>query len=173
MTLEFLAALVAGVFGAGVGMILRWLAGARLPRWIVPVMAGVGMIGFTVYSEYNWYPRLQAGLPAGVVIAQPLSAQVALRPWTFVVPLINRAIVVDKRQSLRNPNAPDLVLTRVMFFGRWQTTTDIMSTFDCANNRRVDVTAGISFDDTGNLQGGEWVDLAADDPVLQSACHGG
>lgn len=173
MTLEFLASLVAGVFGAGIAMTLRWLSGGRLPRWLVPVLAGVGMIGFTVYSEYNWFRRLQAGLPQGVVIAQPIAASVALRPWAMVFPLYDRAIVVDTRQSLRNPASPDLVLTQVLFFGRWQGTTDIMTTFDCKGARRVDLTTGVSFTEAGQLQGGEWVALAPDDPVLKAACYGG
>lgn len=173
MTIEFLAAIVAAFFGAGIGLILRKLSGGRLPRWLMPVMAGLGMIGFSVYSEYGWYPRLQAGLPQGAVIAQTYDSPSPLRPWTYVFPLTDRALVVDTRRSLRNDAAPDLVMTQVFQFRRWQETRDIMVVFDCAVPRRVDVTANVRIDDDGNMSGGTWVPLDPNDPVLRTACDGG
>lgn len=173
MTLEFLATLVAGAFGAGVAMILRKLTGEALPRWLVPALAAAGMLGMSLWSEYSWYPRLQAGLPAGAKIAHVEETRAVWRPWTFAVPLVTSAVVVDTRRTLRNPQDPDLALTQVLFFARWQNTRDAMVTFDCANARRVDVTTGVRFTDSGELQGGTWVPLPADDPVLRTACDGG
>lgn len=173
MTLEFLAAIVAAFFGAGIGLILRWIFRDRLPRWIVPVFAGLGMIAMSIYNEYTWYPRLKAGMPEGVVIAQVHESRVPWRPWTFAVPLVNEVYLVDTRRSLRNPETPDLVLTQVFRFARWQNTREIMSVFDCANARRVDLTEGVQFDEAGEMTGGTWVALDPGDPILRVACDGG
>lgn len=173
MTIEFLAIIVAGAFGAGIGLMLRKVSGQRAPKWVVPALAGLGMLFMSIWSEYSWYPRLQAGIPQGVVLAQTNDGVSPLRPWTYVAPLVTSAILVDTRKSLRNDAAPDLVLTQVWRFARWQRNQEIMVMFDCAAARRVDVTANVTFTDTGDMSGGTWVPLDPGDPVLKAACHGG
>lgn len=173
MTFEFLAILIAGIAGAGIGLMLRKLTARRAPKWLVPALAGVGMLTASIWSEYSWFPRLQAGIPPGVVLAQTGKGTSPLRPWTYAVPLITEAWLVDTRKAMRNPGAPDLVLAPVWRFARWQKDREILVMFDCANARRVDLTEGVTFSDTGVLAGGTWVPLAADDPVLAAACHGG
>lgn len=173
MTIELLAVLVAAVAGGGVGLILRRLSGGRLPRWIVPALAAAGLLGMAVYSEYSWYPRLRAGLPEGVVVAQTVESRAPWRPWALVWPLTEGAILVDTRRTLHHPARPDLVITQVWRFARWQGAREIMVAFDCTGARRVDVTEGVRFSDAGELSGGAWVPLAPDDPVLRAACEGG
>ena len=173
MTFELLAILIAGIGGAGVGLFLRKLMRGAAPRWLVPAVAGLCMIAMSIWSEYNWYPRLQAGIPPGVVVAQTNATSSPLRPWTYAVPLVTSAWLVDTRRSLRNPGAPDLVLTQVWRFARWQGSQEIMVMFDCAGARRVDVTPDVTFSDTGEMAGGTWVPLNASDPVLQAACREG
>lgn len=173
MTFEFLAILIAGVGGAGIGLLLRRLSGHRLPKWLAPALAGLGMLGASVWSEYGWFPRLQAGIPEGVELARIGESSSPLRPWTYAFPLVTEAWLVDTRKALRNPQAPDLVLAPVWRFARWQKDQEILVMFDCAGARRVDVTEGVTFSDTGTLSGGTWVALDAGDPVLAAACHGG
>lgn len=48
-----LTAFVAAFAGAGVGLALRHLSGKRLPKGIIPVFAGLGMIASTVALEYG------------------------------------------------------------------------------------------------------------------------
>lgn len=172
MTVEILAILIAGVAGAGVGLILRKLM-RGLPNWLIPAMAGGFMICMSIWSEYSWFPRLQAGIPPGVVLAQTNDGASPFRPWTYVVPLVTSAFLVDTRKSMRNPAAPDLVLTQVWRFARWQGNQEIMVMFDCAGARRVDVTPNVTFTETGQMSGGTWVPLDPGDKILQAACHGG
>ena len=64
MLWQLVAAVFAGLGAAGVGLILRQLSGKRLPRWIVPALGGLGMIGYQVHYEYAWFDYKQAQLPA-------------------------------------------------------------------------------------------------------------
>lgn len=173
MTIEFLAILIAGVAGAGVGLFLKRVLRLALPGWMIPALAGLSMICMSIWSEYSWFPRLQAGIPPGVVLADTGATASPIRPWTYVVPLVTSALLVDTRKSMRNPAAPDLVLTQVWRFARWQGNQEIMVMFDCAGARRVDVTTSVTFSETGDMSGGSWVPLDPDDKVLQAACHGG
>jgi len=46
---HLIAAIVAGVAGAGIGLLLRSLTRKRLPKWIIPVCAGLGMLSYTIH----------------------------------------------------------------------------------------------------------------------------
>jgi hypothetical protein len=173
VTIEFLAVLVAAFSGAGIGMILRWLSRRRLPRWIVPALAASAMLGTAIFNEYNWFPRLRAGVPAGVVIAEAPASRAPWRPWSYVWPLVEEAWLVDQRQSRRHPEVGHLVITEVWRFARWQGSRQMLVAFDCQAARRVEVREGVRFTDDGTLEGGEWVSVPADDPVLRAACDGG
>ena len=173
MTFELVAILVAGIGGAGVGLLLAKLLRGLVPRWTAPAVAGLCMIAMSIWSEYNWFPRLQAGIPPGVVLAHTGETATAYRPWTYAFPLVTEAFLVDTRRWARNPAAPDLVLAQVFRFARWQGNQEIMVMFDCAGARRVDITPDVTFSDTGEMSGGTWVPLDSADPILKAACHGG
>jgi hypothetical protein len=80
MALELVAAIVAGVALSGIAMILRRLSGGRLPKWIVSVAAGAGLIGFTIWSEYDWFSSVSAELPEGVPVVWSEAQPMPLRP---------------------------------------------------------------------------------------------
>lgn len=173
MTFELLAVIVAAFFGAGIGLMLQWLSGRRLPRWIVPALAALAMLGVAIFNEYNWFARLRGGLPEGVVIARTVPARVPWRPWTLLWPLTEEAWLVDTRRSLRHPADESLVITQVWRFARWQGSREAMVAFDCRAGGRVDLREGVRFTDAGVLEGGEWTSVPQDDPILRAACDGG
>jgi hypothetical protein len=173
MTFELVAILIAGFGGAGVGLFLTRVLKLPLPRWFAPVLAGLCMIAMSIWSEYNWFPRLKAGIPPGVVLADTGATASPLRPWTYAFPLVTEAFLVDTRRWDRNPQAPDLVLAQVFRFARWQGNQEMLVMFDCAKAQRVDVTANVTFSETGEMSGGTWVPLDPADPILKAACHGG
>ena len=57
MFVELIATIVAGIACAGLVMPLNISTGRRLPKWMMPVAAGLGMIGMTISNEYTWYAR--------------------------------------------------------------------------------------------------------------------
>jgi len=173
MTLELVATMVAGVVGAGVGIILRSWLKDRAPRWIGPAMAGAAMIAMSIWQEYSWLSRLEGGMPPGVVVAEVAMTTSPLRPWTYLAPLANEAWVVDTRRTLINPDNTQILITQVLRYGRWKDTTDALVAFDCAAPARVDITADVRFDDGGKMSGGTWIALSNDDRILRAACDGG
>ncbi len=171
MLLEFIATIALGLGIAGLVMALNLLLGRRLPRWIVPAAAGLGMILFLVYLEYSWADRAADQLPEGVVVTSKSSQSMWYRPWTYVSPLSLRMIAVDTRRTRTHPDRPELVMTTVVLFERWMPTREIPAVFDCRNRRRADLHAGVEIGEDGSLPGADWYRLEADDRSLQTACE--
>ena len=171
MFLELIAAIVAGVALAGIAMAMRWASRGLLPKWFVPMAAGIGILSYGVWSEYSWFSRATAGQPNGVVIAWHNAESAPWRPWSYLAPVVTRFTAVDTRTTQRNPDFPDQRIVDVLFAGRWQSSALVKVVFDCAGRRRADVVGGkVAIGDNGEITGARWIDLAGDDAVLNAAC---
>lgn len=170
MFLELIATFVFGFAAAGVVLLVNWMTGRRLPRWLMPVAAGAAMIGFAIWSEYNWYPRTAGQLPEEVVIVSTNESRAIYRPWTYVVPYIDRFSAIDTSRALTNEAQPGQVIVPMIFLGRWAPGSEIPVIVDCSGSRRAELADGISFDDSGAVAGARWIEVDETDPLLRAAC---
>lgn len=172
MGIELIAAFVAAVACAGVAMILRKLTRERLPKWITPAAAGAGMIAFAVWSEYDWFSRLEAALPEGTTIVWKDDSPSPLRPWTMVVPMTKGFTVMDTRRLAPHPDNPALILAPVFAFARWQNVKEGFMVVDCAARQSALLTETVRIDAAGQLTGAAWTPMEADDGIGRAACSG-
>ncbi len=171
MLLEFLAAIILGLAVGGVVMAINVTTGRRLPGWLMPAAAGIGMIAFMVWMEYTWLPRTMESLPEGVEVVSVSRESSWYRPWTYLRPLSLRAVTLDTRRNRTHPAQPGRVMTSVVLLGRWMPARQIPVVFDCLENRRADLHAGVELDADGQLTGADWRELPPDDPALEIACR--
>lgn len=115
MIWHLIAAIFAGLGAAGVGLILRLLSGKRLPRWIVPALGGLGIIGYQIHYEYTWYDYKQAQLPASAQVVSTETDQMAWRPWTYAVPLITAFNVVDQSNLVTRETGKDRLVEFILY----------------------------------------------------------
>lgn len=95
MIWNLIATLVAGLGAAGIALMLRSLSRKKLPKWIVPVFAGLGMLGYQIYTEYTWYEFKRGQLPAGAEVVDVSSDSMIWRPWTYLKPMVVGFTVID------------------------------------------------------------------------------
>ena len=170
MFLELIATIFAGIACAGVAMLLNILTGRRLPRWLIPVAAGAGMIAMTISSEYTWFSRTAEQLPEGIEIATTVEESSWLRPWTKIWPYTKRFVAIDTGTVRTNANLPDQRLVDLYFFGRWSPVNQAPVLYDCADARSAVLIDGATFADDGSVADADWSPVPADDPVLQVVC---
>jgi fermentation-respiration switch protein FrsA (DUF1100 family) len=163
MILELIAVVVAGFAGAGVVMLARRLSAGRLPRWLVPMGAGLAMMAAAVSSEYNWYSRTRAALPEGLAVAETIESRAPWRPWSYAVPITDRFVAVDTARMRENDLTEGLYLADLYFFGRWRPITQVQVMVDCTRHRRADPTMGDGAEPV-------WRDLGPQDPVIATLC---
>lgn len=171
MFLELIAVIFAGIATAGVVMLLGKFLGGQLPRWMAPVAAGLAMIGVTIASEYGWYGRSAAALPEGLVVAETVENQSFYRPWTYVVPYVDRFAALDTATVKSHEAHPQVYLAELYFFGRWAPVSKLPVWLDCGGGRRALAAADAVFS-SGLPDGLDWVEPGEGDPVLTTACGG-
>ncbi|WP_435257921.1 hypothetical protein ACSBLW_17715 [Thioclava sp. FR2] len=170
MALELIAAIVASFVLGGLALILRKLSGNRLPKWFVSAAAGVGLIGFTIWSEYDWFARVSDELPEGVEVVWHPTEAMPLRPWTYLAPITTRFVAMDVRSVAAHPNNPDLRMAKLFNFARWTPVRDGLVVVDCMAKRHVLVTEGVEITAEGALKGGEWTQGFVSDEFETAAC---
>lgn len=95
MIWNLIATVVAGLGAAGIALMLRALSRKKLPRWIVPVFAGLGMLAYQIHTEYSWYAFKRQQLPAGAEVVEAETDRMIWRPWTYLWPMTVAFEVVD------------------------------------------------------------------------------
>lgn len=173
MGLELLAAIISAVTFGGMAHLVWRLTGRRLPRWIVPAAAALGLIGFTIWSEYSWFGRVSSKLPAGVEVVWSETRVNGLRPWTHLFPLTTRFIALDTREMAVHPGNAALRTAPIYEIERWTPPRDAMMVFDCAARRQLPLTAQVRIDDQGILSGADWIEVGPDDAFQKKACEKG
>ena len=169
MILEFIAALTSGVALMGVLIIVNRLTGRRMGSWVFPAAVGLGMLAYSVWSEYSWASR--AILPGSPYVEVSRSHNsVWYRPWTYLWPQVNRIIALDRRHERTHPDQPQLVQARVVRMERWIPESAFIAVFDCDAGALAPLIAGVELMPDGTLEGAEWVPMPADDPIVRGAC---
>ena len=115
MIWHLVAAVFAALGAAGIALLLRLASGKRLPRWIIPVFAGLGMLGYQIHFEYTWHEHKRQQLPATAEIIGSEQTRMLWRPWTYAFPLTVAFSVID-RDSLTPRTVNDQPLVEFMLY---------------------------------------------------------
>jgi hypothetical protein len=172
MALELIAALIAAAtLGLLVWALRRWRPG--LPQWSVPFAAAVGLVGFTIWSEYDWYDRVSAELPPELEVVAVQDEAMPLRPWTYLKPIKMRFVALDHRKTLAHPQKDGLRMVTLYSFARWKPVSEGLMAMDCTGNRQVMVADGVTITPEGELVGADWVAAPDSDKLQAAACREG
>ena len=164
----FVATVFCGLGAAGIALGIRAASRQKAPRWIIPVFAGAGMLGYLVYGEYTWYDHKQALLPDEAVIVDTESDGIFWRPWTFVFPYVSAFTTIDTKSISRDTGNPQVVRFTLYRFD--QKVTDSVShrvhLLNCDTRELVPLAAdGRPRVDTMKV-------LDRNDNLLKTACAG-
>ncbi|TQV74406.1 hypothetical protein [Denitrobaculum tricleocarpae] len=170
MLMELIATFALGFCAAGVVMLLRRFTSGRLPRWSTPLAAGLAMISFTLWSEYTWFSRTEAGLPESFEVVTQHEHTSIFRPWTKLTPFVDRFSAIDKNALRRNEQVPGQVMAEVLMVARHTGNARLPVLIDCPGTRRADLSDGMEFDEAGALVDADWFQLTSDDPLLKTVC---
>lgn len=165
MFLELIATFCAGLGAAG-AMLLLGFVWKSMPRWLVPAVGGLGMILFTIWSEYSWGGRTIDGLPEGLQVIETHADTYPFKPWTYAFPQTTRILAVDTSSTQTNEEVPGVVLVDLYLFARWRATGMIPQLINCNTAQWADVTD----DSLEDAETANWHDLGEADPLITAVC---
>ncbi len=169
MIYELIATLSAGFAMAGIALVLRHLAKLlfkkQLPKWILPLFAGIGIFAFQIHQEYNWFSQMENKLPQGTKVVKKISETYWYRPWTYVKPQIVRFMAVDMANIETNKVNPQLKRVNIYLFERRMSSKIIPQMFDCSTKKMAVIPTENKNSDI------QWVPMDTADKLYQTVCQ--
>ncbi|WP_313085774.1 hypothetical protein [Pseudomonas sp.] len=168
---HLIAALVAAVAGAGIALVLRSLSRKRLPKWLIPAFAGLGMLAYTIHYEYTWFDTKQARLPAGSVIVASEEGEMLWRPWTMLFPMPLGYTVLDTANAQVEETSQGRVARFVLYrFNKQHLMSTVTSSpYQLMCERKV----MFRLNEAGQAKIESMTELKADAPLYRTLCVGG
>lgn len=170
MLIDLIATVAAGFAGAGIALILRHLSGGRIHKGLAPIAAGLAMISYLVWNDYNWFDRTSEGLDERLEVVATYPESAVWRPWSYVVPVTERFMAYDTGTVMRNDAAPGQALVNLYLYARRTPPAAMPLVIDCELMRRGNLYNDVQFAEDGSLDGVTWHDMAADDPLIEPIC---
>lgn len=169
---DFAAMVVAAFAVAGVILFLIRVLKVRLPKWTLPAVAGLTMIGYTIWSEYSWSDRMLRSFPADTRVVAEVEVSQPWRPWTYAVPLVTRMSVLIPSEVRAHDLAEGVYFLNLHGLARWEAQHVATVAVDCVNARGLELAPGQDFPVGAPVPELGWTGLAGDDPVLLAVCAG-
>ncbi len=168
---HLIAALVAAVAGAGIALLLRSLSRKRLPKWLIPAFAGLGMLAYTIHYEYTWFDTKQARLPAGSVVVASEVGEMLWRPWTMLFPMPLGYTVLDTANAQVEETSQGRVARFVLYrFNKQHLMSTVTSSpYQLMCERKV----MFRLNEAGQAKIESMIELEADAPLYRTLCVGG
>ena len=167
MFFELIATFAVGIAAAGLALVAGHLSRGRLPRYSAPILAGIAMLCYAIWSEYTWADRTLSTLPESVEVVSAVEEARFWKPWTYVVPQVTRMMVLDRAGVQTNPTVPEILLADIYLFGRWAVPVKRPQLVDCAKAARADVSE-VALADPSQA---EWIAVGVEDPVITALCQ--
>jgi len=171
MIWHLVAAASAGLGAAGVALLLRVLSGKRLPRWIIPVCAGLGLLAYQINYEYDWYGNKRQQLPESAQVVSTEMSRMPWRPWTYLYPLTTAFSVVDRDKLVNSRTNGERLVEFILYRFEMQY-RDVLThqayLMNCTTRERVPLVGDSRRPDLERLR-----HLTSDDPQLEAVCSGG
>lgn len=125
---DITAMIFAGFLFAGLAMPIK-IFYKKTPKWFIPIMAGLGMMSYQVYSEYQWFGDTSAKLPDGSVVVASVPKTTWFRPWSYIKPQVFQFVVLDTANVVSLDETTKQA--QVYFFERRLPAQKLDVLFDC------------------------------------------
>lgn len=171
MIWHLVAAVSAALAGAGIALVLRNLSRNRLPKWIIPVFAGLGMFGYTIHYEYTWFETKQARLPEGAVIVSSEEGHMLWRPWTMILPMPLSYTVLDNADA----QVEDTSQGRIARFVLYRFKKEHLTSTVTSGKHQLVCVERVMFrlNEAGQAKIETMIKLEVDAPLYQTICGAG
>lgn len=167
MIWELLATIFAGLGAAGLVMAFRAIF-KKLPKWLIPAGAGLGMLFFQVYNEYSWYPHTKSQLPTGTVVIIAVEKKPFYKPWAQIYPQTTQFIALDQNSVQTPSQNPQWRLAQLYFFQRHMSAHHLPVIVDCTQQSHALLTEPVS--ERTDIQRLHWTQSELTHQLISSLC---
>lgn len=176
MIYEFIATVTAGFGMAGIAMLIRQLTkliGRQTPKWLIPIFAGIGMLGFQIHQEYHWHQQQTQILPEKVTVIKTIEGSTWYRPWSYLKPQVIRFMAISEPKPIDpsiTASADNIKSSNLYLFERRMSTKVVAQLINCSHPATTTLTPNFALTVT-SFQQLQWHKLSHEDPLIKNVCR--
>ena len=183
MIYEFIATITAGFGMAGIALIVRHLSklgGKLTPKWLLPVFASAGMLGFQIHQEYHWHEQQIKQAPIELQVIKTVQDTSWYKPWSYLRPQTVRFMAISEPKAIHishstyndtNQTTDSIKRIDLYLFERRISTKVVPQWINCETLAHADAL-NPKADDNNVSSNLSWQPLTQDDVLIQAVCHG-
>lgn len=182
MIYEFIATITAAFGMAGIALIIRHLskmAGRPAPKWLLPLFAAIGILGFQIHQEYNWHKQQINLLPDTMTVVKTVKDKSWYRPWSYINPQVIRFMAIDEGQDISTKidstninsahNSDTIKQVNVYLFERRISTKVIPQLINCTHPATADL-GPTPIQSESDLNSLTWHPIDINNELIQTVC---
>lgn len=170
MLLTLVGAIVLAVAVVGTIALTFRVLKKPVPRGVMPLAAGIAMVGFMAWNENSWFDRTVADLPDTFEVVATGEFSNFIQPWTLIWPRTSRFIAIDTAGIITNETNPDIKAAELVIAERYTPTRVRPQLINCATKEATDISADTELDDAGLPIGATWFSIEDQNEFLDAVC---
>lgn len=176
MIYEFIATVTAGFGMAGIAMLIRQLSklmGKQAPKWLIPIFAGLGMLGFQIHQEYHWQQQQTLVSQQQLQVIKTIEGSSWYRPWSYLKPQVIRFMAISEPQPVDQSitaTTDSIKSSNIYLFERRISTKIIAQLINCTQPATATLTSDTTLSAT-NFSQLKWNKLTSEDVLYQAVCN--
>lgn len=121
--------LVAVVCGP-IWAIARYLR-VQLPKFLLPMVAGITLFSFNIYMSYSWFDRTAASYGDDIVVLKEYRSSSIFAPWTTVVPRVSHFLAINAKQEPKQVGDSGIIQGAVVMIQEYVDPLNMTVLVDC------------------------------------------
>lgn len=109
MIWHLIGVLIVGLCAGALAYFLRKITRQKIPKWLIPVAASLGMFGYLAYYDYTWYEFKIGQMPENSMVLKEYRESDFFKPWSYLYPAVNRFDLFDGAFSVREQEGSKIV----------------------------------------------------------------
>ncbi|NVK18942.1 MAG: hypothetical protein HWE30_09620 [Methylocystaceae bacterium] len=114
--------------------IARYLR-VQLPKFLLPMIAGITLFSFNIYMSYSWFDRMVASYDDDIIVQQEYRTSSIFAPWTFLVPRVSHFVAINAKKEPYQIPETDVVEGALVMIQEYADPMNLTVYADCANEQ--------------------------------------
>lgn len=164
--------IVVGFACAGIVMLGFRLTGRKVPKYLIPLTAALGMFGYMIWDDYSWFDRISARLPGNVSVVETFTTSSPYKPWTLIKAPINRFTAIDTGKTVTNPQNPAQRQVTTVYLQKGHDAMATTRLIDCTRKQAGFISPATALNENGfPTDDFKMEPLEDNDPALTAVCQ--
>jgi len=103
----------------------------ELPKFLLPMIAGITLFSYNIYMSYSWFDRTVAGYGDEIVVQKEYRSTSMFAPWTLMYPRVSHFLAVNAKKAPEEIGETGIIKGAVVMIQEYTDPVNMTVLADC------------------------------------------